>query len=267
MQTPRSRSAHVHLRVMAPASALVLVLTLGAPGYAADGRAPEAKALLAEIARSQKDPDRAGLSEAMERLPGTHNALKDPSLRKKLQKAAGKTLTDKRGGEWRRAAALALGRLDDAKGAYAQLGKAIPSPKDQEASPAQLDAIRATATLSPVPEAAIAPLTNLLRKGKSLPAIEQAALALGAYGKSRKRVAILKEVLGAMSRHAASAESAARKKPKKGASDRAWKLLEAPLVKAANQLTGQKYESGSEWMQAYEANKKKPGALFLDATD
>lgn len=240
------------------------LLAIGSTASAGDDMAAAAKDVLAGITKAQKDPEHSGLSEALEQVPGVHNALKDAGLRKKLQKAVGKTLRAKDAGNARRTAASVLGRLNDPKGAYAQLSKVLPAAKDKKASPAQLEAIRATAVLAP--DAAIAPLIKLMRSGKALPASKEAIVALGSYGKSKKREAILKELLEVTSLRL-SAAKAAESNPKGGSGGKAWKALGESLVASCNRLTGQSHPSGEEWLSTYKAHKKKLRELFADAAN
>ncbi len=229
---------------------------------AADDSETAVKALLAEIDKARKDKERTGLEDAVRRVPDVHNGLEKAPLKKKLRAALGKVLKDAKAGNAATAAAEALGRLDDPKGAYAELVKAFPQPKDKDASPLQLEALRATAALAP--DSAIPVLVKLMQKAKAPAAAKEAIVALGRYGASKKRADVLNELLDTMSRLYAAAESAGRN-PKGGSGGAPWKALGGALVASANGLTGQTFPGGKEWVEAYKANKKKLSALFKDA--
>ena len=250
----------MRLAIRACAATLLAFALLPLPGAHAKGEeAAQVKDLLGKIQVAQKDPERSGLQAAVEGAADVHNSLSDAALRKKVQAAVGKVLRDAKAGEARSAAAAVLGRMNDPAGAYKQLGKALPGPKDKEVSPFQLAALKATAALAP--EAAIAPLLKLMTKGKSFDAAREAATALGRYGASKKRAAILKEMLDTMSRHYAAAE-ATKANPKGGTGDRPWKEMGEALIAALNQLTGQNHPGAPEWIAASKAAKKKLAALF-----
>lgn len=255
---------NTYIRLGAAAAALCLCAAVMPAAIAADDSGAEAKALLAEIAKAQKDPDRAGLDAAVERVPDVHNGLGNKGLRGKLQAALGKVLRSKTAGNSKLTAAKAFARLDDPDGAFKQLAKAFPKPKEKEAGPSQLEALRSTATLAP--KSAIETLLKLMQKGKSLPAVNEAILALGVYGGNKKRGAVLKGMLDVTSRHFAAARSAAQN-PKGGDGDRAWKALGPSLIASLNKLTGQNHQTGEAWLEAYKANKKKPAALFTTELD
>jgi hypothetical protein len=223
---------------------------------AADGGAA---ALLAELATAGKDPNRSGMAEALGKAAGAFNGTTDAGMKKKIAKAVGKALRDAKGGDSRQAAAEALAQFDDSKLAFAELNKALPTPKDKEADEIQLAAIRAAGALKA--DAAIGPLTKLIEKSRALPAVKEAIVALGGYSESKKRVAILETLLDAMTRALAGAKAAAQN-PKGGSGGDAWKELGESYVAACNALTGQKHADGEAWAEVYKANKKKLKALF-----
>ncbi len=249
-----------------PRTCIAVLLGFLLIGSATATAAPEGaeavKSVLDDIKKAQKDPERSGLASAVERIADIHNGIDDAGLRKKLQAVAGKVLRDAKAGSARSAAAVALGSLNDPQGAWKQLSKALPAPKSKTPAPSEVAAIQATA--AHVPAAAIAPLLKLMHKAKSLDAAREAINALGGYGKSKKRAAILKEMLEAMSlRHAAAL--AAKQNPKGGSGTRPWQELGEPFVAALNRLTGQKHKDADAWLEAYKSNKKQLQALFADA--
>ena len=242
-------------------TALAAIVTLGLSAFAcsawaAGDDAQAAKAVLKAISAAQKTGAQGDLAKAVERVPGAHNGLENQGLRKKLQVAAGKVMRDAKAGSARTSAAIALGELDDASGAWKELRKGLPAPNAEKSEPWELAAIRATAGLAP--EQAITQLLKLIQKGRSLETAKAAIIATGAYGNSKKREAILKALLDAMSRTAAAA-----KEPADKAAAFSWKELGEPLVEAANKLTGRKYADAATWLKAYASGKKKLGVLFL----
>ncbi len=240
----------------------LLVLAVGAPASAEGGAKGEAQALIKAIQAAQKHPEREGLDEALGKVPATHNGLEDAAAKKGLQKAVGKVLTDKKAGQARAEAARVLGQLDDPKGASKALTKILPKPKDKVAGPAQLEALKSIGLLAQ--DATIPLLLKLVQKGKSIDATKAAIAALGGFGKSKKRVTVLTEILETMGRLHAAAEAAARN-PKGGAGGKPWEELGETLISTANTLTGQKHGDVKAWLEAYKTNKKKPAALFASA--
>ena len=242
---------------IAALAACVLLFPLTAYAEAEDGAG--VKAMIAKIKAAQKAPDRTGLDGAVAGAADLHNGLKTPALRKQILAALGKVLKDPKGGSARSAAAAELGRVDDAAGAWKQLGKALPKPKAKEVGPSELAALKATAAHAPA--GAIAPLMKLMMKSKSYDAAREAITALGRYGNSKKREAILKEMLTVMGRHHAAAE-AAKSNPKAAGGKRGWQELGEVLVASLNELTGAKHADADAWLAAWKANKKKLGAIF-----
>lgn len=253
---------HRYISVLLLAWAVTPCLALlAAPAHA---EADEAKSLLAAIAAARKDKERAGLTQAVERVPPVFAATDDAGTRKKLLAALGKVLKDKKAIGARSAAAKALGEVDDKAAAWKVLSKAIPKPKAKDVAAHETEAIRAAAALSQ--DAAIAPLLQLMQKGKSRIAAREAIIALGTYGRSKKRTSVLEALLETTSRLDAAAQAAA-KNPKGGSGGRAWEELGPSLIASLNSLTGQTHVTADAWMAAAKEHKKKLDGLFATPAD
>ena len=241
--------------------ALVLTLALLVAPWAAASAATE-KEIVAQLTAGLKDPDRDGLSAAIELAATVHNESKNAAARKKIQTALGKVLKSKNAGNDRVLAATALGKLDDVEGSYKQLSKALPTAKDKSASPAQLEVLRAVAALRP--EKAVAPLCKFVEKSRAYPAVAEAAKALGGFGESKQRVVILRALLDTLNRYWSAAQAAAAN-PKGGSGDQAWKEAGESLIAALNALTGQSHADAPAWLAAAKEHKKSPEKLFPPA--
>lgn len=244
-----------------PVTLAVLALAwVAVPAEAADDKAAveSAKALADEIETARKAKDGSALSGLLEKLPDAHNGIEHGATRKKLQKAAGAVLKTKGLEATADKAIEALAALNDPKGAYGQLKRHMPGPKDKTPIDDKGRAVMA-ATAKLAPDSAIGSLEELATKSRDYVAAGLAIAALGHYGKSKKRAAILESLVKLISRF----------KPPVGQqigeeTQKRWTALGEPLIVACNRLTNRKENSPDAWLTLWKENKKKPSELFND---
>lgn len=243
---------------------ILLVVSLLVPALPAAAKddpekLAEAKALVATIADQRKAKDAAGLLESFKGLVDLHNGLEDKGVRGKLQKEVGAALKDRKLGDVHSTAVATLSELNDPKGAYKQLKRFVPGPKEEKMSDLGSEVLSAVARLAP--DRALGDLYDLAEKAKDHDAGAAAIKALGHFGKSKKRVDVLETLIDLIKRF----------KPSRGkdtnigqATLKRWEKLGPALINGLNQLTGQKVRDPDEWMQMYKESKKKPSELFID---
>jgi hypothetical protein len=248
------------LRVLLPLL-IVLCLSPAGPAFAKDDpdKLAQAKELVATITAQRKSKDAAGLLESFKTLVDLHNGLQDKSTRGKMQKAVGSVLKDRKLGDAHGTAVSTLSELNDSKGAYKQLKKYVPGPKEEKMSDLGGQVLGAVARLAP--DGALGALYDLAEKAKDWDAGAAAIIALGHYGKSKKRVDVLETLIKLVGRF----------KPSQGAETnigeatlKRWEKLSGPLILSLNRLTGQKVRDPDEWLQMWKENKKRPSNLFVD---
>ncbi len=237
---------------------VLVVLPCGEAGASSEDEIA-AKAVVERIKDLRKAKNSADMRVAFEQLDKYHNALESKSVRHALQHVAGQVLEDEKMGAARAEAAEALAKLDDADGAYKHLKRSLPTTKTEAAGPLELTVLRAVARLAP--DKAITTLVELLAKAKDNSVAKEAAIALGAFGRSKKRVQVLEAIV----------ESLRRAKPSRapgkrvGAATRArWSAVGRPMVSSLNRLTGRKIRDANEWLDLYKGVKRSPKKLFLE---
>ncbi len=239
------------------------LLLFAAPVQAGDpveeARIRDAENALSVLANLEKAKDKARLAEALANLEKMHNALKTDSMRGKIQSAIGGLIKSDDLGAVRMKAADSLGRLNDPRGAYAQLKGHLPAVKVTAAGPLPLRVIQAVGSLAP--DAAIAPLKRLMEKAKDANVSRYAIQALGKYGWSKKRVSILKDMGSFLTKLRPGVGPKGGRGGGRKARER-YSFLSGTLTAALNELTGQELVSAEEWLALYKANKKSPKKLF-----
>ncbi len=242
----------------ASAAALVLVLPAVA-AFAADdaGKLESAKTLVAEMAASRKAKDTTALEAQAKKAVAAHNGITDKGLRGKLQKELGSILKSKHLAAAHGASIAALGELNDSKGAYKQLRKHMPGPKTEAATDQQKAVLAAVDKLAP--DGALKDLFELAEKAKDYEAGGLAIAALGSFKSSKKRVTVVETLIKLMQRF----------EPPRGQqagveTEKRWKALAEPLIRALNEITGQRIGDPAEWHDFWKANKKKPAGLFVE---
>ncbi len=225
-------------------------------------RKAETKALVNVIKEIRKQKDATALGKALERAVSLHNNLTSNTERHSLQHVVGQVLTDKNMGADRIAAAEALGKLNDPKGAFKHLKRALPTAKTEAAGPVELAALKALASVAS--DSSIPSLLELMRKAKDHNVAKHAISALGSFGSSKKRVTVLEE-MGAFLRLVRPRRG---KGTRIGAATRArWNALRSPLLSSLNRLTGQNQKSADGWIALLKDFKKTLKKLFVDKGD
>lgn len=234
------------------------LLLSAAPAAAADDAAQleSAKSLVAQIAAARKAKDTTALEAQAKKAVGVHNGIENKGLRSKLQKELGSALKSKSLASAREPIIAALGMLNDPKGAYKQLKRFMPGPKTEETTDIEKATLQAVDKLAP--DSALKELFDLAEKAKDHEAGALAIAALGSFGKSKKRVAILETLIKLLQRF----------EPPRGqavgvATKKRWDALAAPLILACNEITGQKIRDPAEWHDLWKANKKRPAEIFV----
>ena len=240
-------------------SFLMALLALGAPSaLAADDadKLAEAKQLVTDIDAARKAKDASTAGGLLKSLPALHNGLENKPARGKLQKAAGSLVKAKGMEDLGPTAVATLAELNDPKGAYKQLKKHMPGPKDKtEISDLGKAVLAAVAKLAP--DGAIGALSDLAEKSRDYEASALAIHALGHYKASKKRVAILENLIKLISRF----------QPPRGQqvgveTEKRWKALAEPLIIACNRITTRRETTPDAWLGLWKENKKKPAGLF-----
>jgi len=244
---------------------VALLLAMGAgSAYAGDpvedARVAEATNLLERMAAFRAEKKKPELEKALAKLPKIHNELESNSVRAQLQKALGALMADEGLRATRSVAADTLGRLNDPKGAWKQLAPFLPSVKTEAAGPFPLRVIQAVGVLAC--DTSISFLLKLMEKAKDANVSRYAIGALGKYGWSRRRVAVLGD-LAKFLRKLRPGGSGPRKGRGGGRKARErYNFLQLSLVSALNELTGQKIASADLWLAAYKDHKKSPAKMF-----
>lgn len=203
--------------------------------------------------------DKPALTKALVHLVTLHNNSKSKKDRAALVKAAGEILRDKALGSARAEAADALGRLNDEKGAFRQLAKALPSIKDGTVDALGLRVIGAIGYLAP--DAGANPLLNLAERCADPNAAIHAVRALGDFGYSKHRARILASLL-----KRSKARAPGQTRPGGRGTDiearRLWQALSREIVTALNKLTGRTVADIEGWYALQREHKKKLEKLF-----
>ncbi len=240
-----------------PKLLLIALATLLLAAPAAQADAEKTKALLADLAALRKASDGIGFQGELKNTVALHNELQDKSLRGKLQKELGAVLKSKKMKSAHKAIVKAISELNDSKGAFKQLKKLVPSPKEEDVPDLKIDVLHAVAQLAP--DAALKQLFVLAEKAKHRPSGIAAIDALGHFGTSKKRTTVLEELIKLVMRFM----------PPRGQqvgveTQNRWNALAPPLINALNRLTGQKIRDPDEWITMWRDNKKRPNDLFQD---
>lgn len=251
------RSVSTRQLLMLPLLAGLLTLATP-PAMGADDadKLAEAKQLTADIDAARKAKDGSVAGGLLKSVPALHNAIENKPARGKLQKAAGSLVKAKGLEDLGSTAVATLAELNDPKGAYKQLKKHMPSPKDKnEITDLGKAVLAAVAKLAP--DSAIGALTDLAEKSRDYTAGALAVNALGHYKASKKRVAILEELIKLISRF----------QPPRGQqvgaeTEKRWKAMAEPLIIACNRITTRRETSPDAWLSLWKENKKKPDLLF-----
>ena len=161
-------------------------------------------------------------------------------------------------GSARLTAVRTLGELDDAKNAWKEVSKLLPTPKVEEASELDLEVVRTAGKLAQ--GKASKALLELVKKAKDPQLSAAAARALGGFGADVKgRVQILEELvsLGKRTRPGTSTDKATSPEATKR-----WGLVGPAITEGLNGLTGRSLADFAAWEALFEENKSKLKALF-----
>lgn len=240
---------------------LILTLAVAVPAHAKDfeeaGRVQDALALCAKIDAAAKATDRDALAAAFKQVPALHNQLRTKSAIAKLQKALGNVLHDKEQNVVaRKLAAETFGDLFDERGVWAQLKKALPSPKEENVDQVGVAVLTALAKVQS--DRAIGSLQSIAKAARDAVAARLAIRALGEYSYSKKRAGVLKFLIQEITRIRPG-----RHKDIKGRinTERYLDVRDA-VVSALNRLTRRNVDGVEPWLELYKANKKTPEKLF-----
>ncbi|MHC5010531.1 MAG: hypothetical protein ACYTG6_06195 [Planctomycetota bacterium] len=245
------------LLVLLPATALLACLVVLIPTARAD--VEEAKALVERLQELRKAEDVGGLTAAIGQVPDVYKGIEDKSTRGKLRAELGKILRDKDMGDARLAAVTALVALEDPKLAWKELSKAMPDRKIEEAQPLDLAIVKAAGALAQ--SRAIKPLLELAEKAKDNKLAAAAIEALGNFGSlTSQRVTVLEELMSIAIKTRPGQSTTVQISQE--ARER-WAMLGPVIVKAMNELTGQRVVSFEDWELLYRDNKRNLRALFI----
>jgi hypothetical protein len=243
---------------------LLVVLALAPIGDLSGARAEDevdpAATLLDQIVALRKSEDTGGLAKAVAGVPEVYLASEDKSLKGKIRSELGKIVKDDDLGAARMAAVEALTALDDPKGAWKELAKALPGPKVEEAAEVDLAVVHAAGKLAQ--SRAVKPLTDLAYKAKDIRVAAAAAEALGGFREDKRgRVKILEELIsvGRRTRPGQSTDKATSTE----AYDR-WAAVGPGVVKGLNALSGRSLNSFEDWEAMWEDHKKRPKGIFVE---
>jgi len=245
-----------------------LLVACAAPAFAGIARAEDmepaptpAQALIAKLEAAKTARDNAAWTSALGEVGGLWEAA-DEADTTALGSAVGQGLKAKDEGVQLAAIQSFTATKDGELAWKSGLKGALPDAKTETAAVAELRAVEALKELHP--DGAVQPLLLLFEKAKD-PKVPAAALtALGAYERSKQRVAILealvKTIRNSMPSPASSSKPAGTPTPR-------WTEMEPNVIPALNALTGQKVTDLAAWIKLYDDNKKKPAALFMNPLD
>ena len=249
---PRIRTQPTLLRVAVAAASLLLFVV------AARAEESAGKALLERLKNLQREADDGGLASAIDEVPSVYKSEGAAPVQAKLRGALGKIAKDKKLDSARSAAVRALCELDDAKNAWKEMSKLLPSPKVAEGSGLDLEVVRAAGQLAQ--SKAAKPLLELVKKGKDPKLAAAAARALGGFTADVKgRVKILEELvsLGKRLRPGQSTDKAAG-----SAATERWAAVGPAITEGLNELTGRSEKDFEAWEALVEEHKRNLKGLF-----
>jgi hypothetical protein len=253
-------------QVVARCVAALLLLGPWAAARAEDpleaGRVLAAEHLLevfATFLEADRGPEAA---EAFPRLVEAHNTLRTEPVRRRILASLAEALDQEALGlDVRLQAADALGRVNDADGAWKHLKRHVPDRREEAAGPLPLRVLQAVGALAP--DGALKVLTDLMEKAEDANVSRHAIQALGKYGWSKRRVKVLEALVDAMRRLRPGGLD-----PRKGrgggeAVRERFAFLQETFVAALDELTGREIGSVDGWFAAVEAHRRDLEALFL----
>jgi hypothetical protein len=214
---------------------------------------------IAELEAAVKSKDDAAATAAVKKMPGLFKDG-DAALKTRIAKELGDLVKQTKLPTARLEALKAL--VDTGDGAIAWKGLAGAYPADDAEDPNLFNAeiVRAVGELHP--EGAIDKLLTTFQKAKQPELAAAAALALGGYRKSKRRTAILEELvksgknmMPSQSKGGPAVSEDVRKR---------WGLVGQGIGKGLDNLTGTTIGDPVEWFKKYDESKKNVKALFKD---
>jgi hypothetical protein len=257
---------HKRGRLSARASTRVLALAVLFSGLLSGGLAHGADSPAAETLKALKaakgKKDAAQVSQLAAQLADLHNGATDKAAKAPIQAALGGLLKEKKLEGVPAAAAQALGRLDDADGAFKQLKGAFPSAKASSQDGISAAVLEATGVLKPA--GAVEPTLKLIAKGKDAALLKVAAQNVGGYADSKERLKITRVLCEALVRYRKDFDKGEKstKPEEQRVKQERWTVVAPAIGKSLNLLVGAERSSADEWLKAYEEAKGKPEAWF-----
>ena len=248
-------------------SALALAALLPAiPSARADSPPPapdaaaKANAALAELDAAVKTKDDAAVTSAVKKLPALFKDSTDAAIRGKIAKELGDLVKQTKLPSSRSEALKALVETGDGVNAWKGLAAAYPSDDVEDKDNFNAEIVKAVGDLHP--EAAIDKLITTFQKAKQAELSAAAALALGGYHKSKRREAILEELVKT-GKNMMPSKSKTGPNPSEEARKR-WGIVGQGIGKGLDNLTGATVGDPSEWFKKYDEAKKNIKVLFKD---
>jgi hypothetical protein len=245
--------------LLVSASVLGLLVSVPRPARAEGDAAADVTATLTALDTALAAKDESAANAAIKKLPGLYKAAADKAVQSSIATKLGKAVKQKAVPNVRKNALDALVETDDGAIAWKGLSGVYPDNDAEDPERFNVEIVKAIGALHP--EEAIDKLLETFRKAKQTDLAAAAVSALGNYHKSKKREAILEDLIktGKLLKPAQSktqsisAEAQAK-----------WGALGPPLGHALDQLTGLSVGDPVDWFKKYEESKKNLKALFKE---
>jgi hypothetical protein len=243
----------------------VLVVSVALLSFGPHAEAREESAAITLVKRLgtlRKAANAAALVEAVADAPSAHDRTSNASDQAKLRKELGKIAKQRDLGPARKAAIEALAALGAPKEAWKEVSKLLPAAKTEEATDADLAAVRAAGKLAQ--EKAAKPLLDLVAKAKDARLAAAAAKALGGFRAApKKRLGVLKDLVKTGTRLEVADDATEADDPKA----KRWRQVGPAIVEGLNLLTGRMLDTMESWRALLEEHRKDLTQVFTDEDD
>ena len=254
------------MRIPLAASALALasLVSFAAPACAGDAPAPSPEVIakinagLAELDAAVKSKDDAAVTAVVKKMSGYFKDG-DAALKGRIAKELGDLVKQTKMPTSRSEALKALVDTGDGAIAWKGLAGAYPADDVEDKDNFNSEIVKAVGDLHP--EAAIDKLITTFQKAKQAELAAAAAQALGGYHKSKRREAILEELVKSGKNMMPAKSKSQNPSPE---TIKRWGVVGQGVGKGLDNLTGTTVGDPGEWFKKYDESKKNVKALFKD---